>query len=207
MPLRPYARNPLRLLLQLSADVLVLAWTAGWIWLARLVHDGLLALASAGFTMRNGAGGLESSLDRARDGVHQVPLAGAALAAPLGTAGSAAGQVASAGRAFGDRLTSAALPVAIALALAGALPIVLPWLAARCRYARRAGATQALLRHPGGQRLLALRAMAGRAPSRLLTVHPDPVQAWSDGDPEVTAALASLELRALGLGRAGALTR
>ncbi|HEY6797150.1 MAG TPA: hypothetical protein VI248_20960 [Kineosporiaceae bacterium] len=202
MPLRPYAMDPLRCSLQLCADALVLAWTAGWVWLAHLVHDGILVLASAGFTLQDGAGGLESGLNRARDGVHRTPWAGGTLAAPFDAAGSAAGKVADAGLAFGDGLRSAALPVAVALALLGSLPIALPWLAVRWRYARRAGATQVLLRQPGGQRLLALRAMAGRPPTTLLAVHPDPVLAWEDGDPEITAALAALELRALGLRRA-----
>jgi hypothetical protein len=202
MPLRPYASDPVRLLLQVGADVLVLAWIAAWVLLGRLVHDGLLVLASAGFTLRNGAGGIAGGLDRARDQVHRVPWGGDALATPFGAAGSAAGQVAGAGSQFGDRLTSAALPVAVLLVVLGVLPVVLPWVAVRGRYARRAGATQALLRRPGGHRLLALRAMAGRAPAKLLAVHPDPVGAWDDGDPEVTAALAALELRALGLRRA-----
>jgi len=198
-PLRPYAQSPLRLTLQVGADLLAVAWTALWIWIATLIHAGLVTLGSAGFRLRDGAGGIASGLGHAGDGVRKTPLIGDALAAPLGSAGSAAGQVAGAGQDFGDRLTGAALPVAVAVAIAGAVPFVLPWLAARWRYARRAGATAALLSRPGGQRLLALRAMSGRPAARLLAIDPDPVAAWDRGDPAVTAALAALELRALGL--------
>jgi hypothetical protein len=198
-PLRPYAQHPVRLTAQVVADLIVLTWTAAWIWVAVAIHGGMLTLASAGFHLRDGAGGVASNLGSAGDGVRKTPLVGDTLAAPLAGAGSAAGQVASAGQEFGDRLTGAALPVAIAVAIAGAVPFVLPWLIVRWHYARRAGATAALLDRPGGQRLLALRAMTGRPTARLLALHPDPVGAWDRGDPEVTAALAALELRALGL--------
>jgi len=198
-PLRPYAQSPVRLMLQVVADLLAVAWTAAWIWIAVAVHAGLATLGSAGFRLRDGAGGIASGLGHAGSEVRRTPLVGDALAAPLGSAGSAAGTVADAGQQFGDRLTGAALPVAVAVAIAGAVPFVLPWLAARWRYARRAGATAALLGQPGGQRLLALRAMAGRPAPRLLAIDPDPVAAWERGDPQLTAALAALELRALGL--------
>jgi len=199
VPLRPYAETPVRLALQLAADLLALAWTAVWIRAAVLVHGGLRALASAGYDLRDGAGGVGGNLTRAGDTVHRTPLIGGALAEPLGAAGSAAGHVAAAGRTFGDRLSGGALPVAIAVAVLGALPVVLPWLVARWHYARRAGATSALARDPGGRRLLALRALTGRPAARLLAVDPDPVGAWDRGDERVTAALAALELRAAGL--------
>jgi len=198
-PMRPYAQSPVRLTLQVVADAFAVAWTVAWIWVATLFHAGMLTLASAGFRLRDGAGGVSSSLGHAGDSVRKAPLVGDTLASPLQSAGSAAGQAASAGQDFGDRLTGAALPVAIVIALLGALPIVLPWLAARWRYARRAGATVAILRRPGGQRLLALRAMVNRPPARLLALDPDPVGAWDRGDERVTSALVALELRALGL--------
>jgi hypothetical protein len=77
--------------------------------------------------------------------------------------------------------------------------VVVPWLRARWRYARRAGSAVVLLRRPGGQRLLALRALARRPTGRLIAVHDDPIGAWFAGDPQVTAALAALELRSLGV--------
>jgi hypothetical protein len=201
-PLRPYAQAPMRRGLQVLADVLVVAWTVGWIWVATLVHGGMEALASAGFRLRDGAGGVASNLDQAGESMRRTPIVGDALAAPLGSAGSAAGDVADAGRQFGDHLSTAALPVAVLVVVLGCLPVVLPWAYARWRYARRAGSTALLLQQPGGQRLLALRAMAGRPTARLLAVCPDPVDAWDRNDPQVTAALANLELRALGMRRA-----
>lgn len=199
VPLRLYAQTPARRAGQICLDAVVLAWAVVWIWVATLVHRGMITLASAGFQLRDGAGGVASNLGRAGSEVRQAPLIGGTLAAPLGSAGSAAGQVADAGRQFGDRLTGASLVVAVAIAVAGALPVLIPWLTCRWRYARRAGSTAALVRRPGGQRLLALRALTGRPTARLLAVHDDPVTAWDEGDPEVTAALAALELRALGL--------
>lgn len=47
--------------------------------------------------------------------------------------------------------------------------------------------------------LLALRALTHRPSTALAAVHPDPAAAWRDGDPDVTARLADVALRALGL--------
>src|SRR5690349_11980190 len=198
-PLRPYAEAPMRRGLQILADVLAVLWAALWIWIATLVHAGMESLASAGFRLQDGAGGLASGLGQAGDAMRRTPLVGDALAAPLGSAGSAASGVADAGHQFGDHLTAAALPVALLVVVLGTLPVLLPWGFARWRYARRAGSTAVLLAQPGGRRLLALRAMAGRPTARLLAVDPDPVAAWDRNDPQVTEALARLELRALGM--------
>ena len=59
--------------------------------------------------------------------------------------------------------------------------------------------TAALAAAPGGDDLLALRALATQRPARLRTVGVDPAQAWRDRDPDALAALARLEMISAGL--------
>ena len=59
-------------------------------------------------------------------------------------------------------------------------------------------------RPPAGPDLLALRALTRRSTATLLGVAPDPAAAWRHGDAAVVAALAAVELAALGLRREGA---
>lgn len=198
-PLRPYAQRPLRCAGQVLADVLVVSWTALWIWIAVAVHSAVVALGSAGYRLRDAADGVATHLREAGDVATRVPLAGDRLATPLVSAGGAASDVAGAGRQLADGVNSAALPVTLTLLVLTVLPIVVPWLLARGRYARRAGATAELARSPAGTRLLALRALAGAPPRRLIAVDADPVSAWTREDPGVTATLAALELQRTGL--------
>jgi hypothetical protein len=128
-----------------------------------------------------------------------VPVAGDSLSAPFAKAAGAARGVADAGReqvaivhdlAWVLALLTVAVPVAL---------IVLVWLPARIRWVRRASSAAALRGGTAGRDLLALRALANQPLRRLSTVDDDPVSAWRRGDPDVLAALATLELRRLGL--------
>jgi hypothetical protein len=199
MPVRPYSDRPLRLAVQVLGDLLITAWTAAWVWAAVQVHSAVTTLGRAGFRLRDGAGGIADHLRDAGADAARIPLAGDRLAAPLDSAGGAAGDVASAGQQLGDGVTAAALPLALAVVILTVLPLAVPWVIIRWRYARRAGAGARLARSPGGTRLLALRALATAPTHRLTAVDADPVEAWIREDTEVVEALAALELRHLGL--------
>ena len=201
MALRPYATRPVRFSLQVIADLFVLTWAGAWIWIAVQVYHFVNTVAAVGFKLRDGAHGIASNLHDAGSGVGRVPLVGGSLSTPLTSAGGAAQDVAGAGQQFGDVSTNAALPIAVGLAVLAILPLALPWLALRWRYARAAGTTADMGRTSGGTRLLALRAMATQPTRRLIAIDPDPIAAWSREDPDVTIALANLELRRLGLPR------
>jgi hypothetical protein len=197
--LRPYADRPLRLTAQVLADVLVLTWTALWTWVAVEVYRGIVALGAAGHRLQDAVDGAAGRLEEAGDVATRVPLAGDRLARPLTSAGSAAADVADAGRGFADAVTSAALPVALVIAVTTVLPLAVPWILLRARYARQAGATARLAASPAGTRLLALRALAGAPTRRLVELDPDPVAAWTRQDDTIVTALAALELRRTGL--------
>jgi hypothetical protein len=199
MRLRPYADRPTRRGLQLAADLAVAAWTWASIWAAVQLHQAVTSTAAIAFRLRDGAGGVAANLNAAGGDAGRVPLVWDALSTPLRSAGGAAGHLAGAGQQLGDQITTAALPLAVGLALLALLPAVTPWLALRWHYARQAGATSGLAASPSGTRLLALRALTNQPTHRLIAVAPDPVAGWQSQDAAVTAALADLELRRLGL--------
>lgn len=199
--LRPYSSRPWRAATQLLSDLLLVAWVVAWVELARLVDRGVHQAARPGYALQSGAGGIASHLRDAGHEVGRVPMVGGPLEAPLSSAGGAAGRVAEAGGQLGDQISGAALPIALAVALVPVVPVVLLWLSLRLRFALRAGACAAAARMPGGESLLALRALATRSPRRLSALGPGLVDGWRRDDPDVVRRLAELELRASGVGR------
>ena len=210
MRLHPYSVRPLRLTLQVVADLALVGWVMVWVQLARAADAAVHAVARPGYALQSNATVIATNLTGAGHNVSQVPLVGVQLATPLTSAGGAADSVAAAGGDLGDRIAGVAMPTALAVALVPILPVLVTWLVLRLRFALRAGACAELALLPGGDSLLAMRALANRPPRRLAAISADPVGAWRDEDDEVVRRLADLELRLSGvrrprvvLGRAG----
>jgi hypothetical protein len=199
MSLRPYSDHPIRRVLQFLSDLFVIAWVAAWAWVGKFVHDVVAAMAQAGFMLQSGAAGLSSSLNDAGRNVGGVPLVGDKLATPLTSAGGAAAGLAGAGKDLGDNILTTALVMGLLVALVPAAFALVIWGALRLRFARRAAGSAALSRSPGGERLLALRALSSRPLRQLAAVSDDPVEAWMRDDTEAVRALAALELRRSGV--------
>ena len=195
----PYAATPGRALFQAAADVTVLLWLTLWFLIGKAVHTAIAAFAEVGRKVEGGANGIAGNLDSAGSGAGKIPLVGDTVSKPLQAAGGAARDLAGAGAGLDERATTLAVILALAVAIPPALAVLVPWLLLRLRFVRRAGAAAALARTPGGDRLLALRALTNRPLSRVQAVGPDPVEAWRQGDPETIRRLAALELRAVGL--------
>jgi hypothetical protein len=195
----PYAATPGRALIQATSDVMVILWLVLWFLIGKAVHTAISAFAEVGRKVEGGANGIAGNLDSAGNSAGKIPLVGDTVKTPLRAAGNAARDLAGAGHGLDERATTLAIILALAVAIPPALAVAVPWLLLRLRFARRAGAAAALARTPGGDRLLALRALANRPLRRVLTVGPDPVEAWRKGDPETIRQLAALELRAAGL--------
>jgi hypothetical protein len=203
-----YADTPGRRTRQLVADLLVAAWTAGWVWLALTVHDLVSRLAAPGRGLETAGENLEGSLREAGDRAGGVPLVGDRLREALERASASGEALADAGRAEQEAVASLALLLAVALALVPVTFVLVTWLFFRVRWVREATAARRLLRAGAApvlegagaaQDLLALRALARQPMRRLVKVDPDPAEAWRRGDAEVVDALATLELRGLGL--------
>lgn len=195
----PYAATPVRAAVQAASDVLMVLWVVLWYFVGKAVHTAISAFAAAGRQVEGGANGIAGNLDRAGGGASKIPLVGDSVSSPLRSAGGAARDLAAAGHGLDEKATLLAMVLALAVAVPPVLAVFLPWLLLRLRFARRAGAVASLARSPGGDRLLALRALANRPVPELLKAAADPVEAWRRDDPEAIAALAALEVRAVGL--------
>lgn len=194
-----YADLPAHRSRQLTADALWLLLVVLAVLAGRAVHGTVAAAAGPARRFSAGAGDLADRLSAAGDTASGTPLIGDDLA---GVLDRSAGSASSLARAADAQVQSVLHLATLAGVLTALVPIALATavrLAQRIRWARRAGRARVLARTPAGTRVLALRALQSRPGPDLLAVHPDPARAWQDGDGPAVAALAALELRALGL--------
>ncbi|MDT7708583.1 MAG: hypothetical protein QOG20_4190 [Pseudonocardiales bacterium] len=195
--MRFYAERPLRLLRQVLADVLVVAWVVLVVTVARAAYDLVQQLRSPALTLVTAGEAIRSTFAGAADTAGRVPVVGDDLARSLGTGAGAGASLAAAGREQVQTVTDAALGTAVGIVVLAALPVVLVWLTVRVRYAR--AARSAVVARRVDSDLLALRALAHMPVRRLLAVSDDPAAAWRRDDRDVVHRLAELELRSLGL--------
>lgn len=197
--LRWYADAPVRRSRQLMGDVLVLAWCAVWVAVGVAVHDAVASLVSPTLTLAGGADRTAEQLARGGDSLSGLPLVGDDASAPLRAAAAAVTDISTATTGLAEQVGDLAVLVGVLVPLTPVALVLLLWLPARLRWARRAGAAQALLDGGADQQLFALRALTTQPLPRLAAVSVDPVGDWRRGDPEVIARLAALELERLGL--------
>jgi hypothetical protein len=200
-----YADLPARRTAQVAADAAVLCWVLLWAWCGHAVHDATLHLAGPGRQVESSATSLADRLEAAGSAVGGLPVVGDQAGAPLDQAGSAARQLAGAGRAqvaAVDTLagwlgwTLALVPIGVALAI---------HVPRRAAFVRRASAGRRLVDSAADLDLFALRALAHQPLHRLAAISDDPARAWRERDRTVVARLAALELRDAGLAPAGLL--
>jgi hypothetical protein len=197
----PYATTPARLLGQLVSDVVVVVWTAVWVFVGMAVHAAVSTIAAVGRQVQEGANGVAANLNSAGDSTGGVPLIGDALSKPLRAASEAALDIAGAGQSLDSTATWLAWVLALAVAATPILAVAMPWLFLRVRFFRRKWTVIALAATPAGEQLLALRALANRPLTKLAAVSIDPVGAWRRDDAIAVRGLANLELRAAGVAR------
>ena len=194
-----YADSPVRRSWQVAADLLFVVWVYAWVRTALVVRDATLSLAGPGEQMDRAGTGLARRLGEAGSAVGDVPLIGAEVQAPFDEAGSAAGQIAAAGRAQVEAVETLAFWLGLAV---GAIPVLIALaihLPLRWRFVREATAGARYVDSTADLDLFALRAMARQPMHRLARISDDPATAWRRGDREVVRALALLELRDSGL--------
>lgn len=192
-----YAERPGRVARQLLADLLGLAWLAGFGWAAAGARELMLRLQVPANSLTNAGTSIGDAFATAARTAAKVPFVGAQLAAALDT-GRAAGQsLAGVGEQQLTTIAELATGTAVLVALVGALPALVLWLPPRIRYARLAGAAVACRERNAD--LLALRALTAVSVRRLRAVTEDPASGWRRNDPDVVRRLAALELRRLGL--------
>jgi hypothetical protein len=194
-----YADVSARRTRQVVGDVLFVAWLAVWLWLANVVHDATLALATPGRRIEAAGSGLAGRLRDAGSAVGDLPLVGDKARSPFLGAGRAADQIAAAGTSQVEAVQHLAFWLGVAVAAIPILLLVAVYVPRRVRFARTASATQRFVDGSADLALFALRAMAHQPMHRLAAVSDDPVRAWRDGDADVVRSLALLELGDAGL--------
>jgi hypothetical protein len=186
-------------LVQFTGDFMLVCWVAFCTALGLLVHRVTNALGAPGRTIAQAGDGLSGDLRQLADPAGDVPAVGNRLRIPLDSAAGAATKIADAGREQAHAVEQLALVLGVVTAGLPILFAVLIWLPRRIRFSRRATAAQRFIDSAADLRLFALRAMANQPMHRLAPISDDPVAAWNDGDDEIVAKLAGLELRATGL--------
>lgn len=194
-----YADRPRRLAAQLFADLLTVAWIVGWILIGRFVHEMISALAVPGEKMDDAGTSLSAKLLEAAGKVDDLPLVNDGIAVPFEGAAKAADQLRAAGEAQVEAVSTIAIWLAVGVAVVPVLMWLMVYVPLRWRFIRNATSTQRFLEAGTAADLVALRAMATQPLHKLVKISDDPVRAWRNGDPDVVARLAELELRSVGL--------
>jgi hypothetical protein len=197
--LLPYATTPGRLAAQLFSDFAIFVWTAIWLLVGAAVYDAISTIADAGRQVENGANGIAGNLASAGHGAQRIPVVGDAVSQPLTSASEAALDIAGAGHSLDTTASWLAVLLALAVVAVPILIVALPWLFLRLRFFRRKWIVTGLAATPGGEQLLALRALTNRPPRKLTAISADPVGSWRREDPVTLRALAALELRSAGI--------
>lgn len=197
--MRIYADRYPTFLRQVLTDLLVVAWIYFWIRAALWLHDQVEKLGVPGAKLEGAGSGLADNLADAGGKVGRVPIVGDELTAPFEKAAEAARSLAEAGRDQQDLVGNLALALAVITLVFPIGLVLLGWLPLRVRWIRRASAAASLRSAEAGRDLLALRALATQPLRKLNRIGPDVVDAWRRSDESTVDALASLELKALGL--------
>jgi hypothetical protein len=196
---RIYADRYPTFLRQVFTDLLVIAWIYFWVRAALWLHDQVEKLGVPGAKLEGAGSGLADNLADAGGKVGRVPIVGDELTAPFEKAAEAARSLAEAGRDQQELVGNLALALAVITLLFPIGLVLLGWLPLRIRWIRRASAAASLRSAEAGRDLLALRALATQPLRKLNRIGPDVVEAWRRSDESTVDALASLELKALGL--------
>lgn len=194
-----YAAAPLHRARQVAADVLVLVAVYAAIRAGQAVHTAVLRLAEPGRQLESAGRDIGTSLHDAAAQVGGLPLVGDGVRVPLDRAASATATLVRAGQEQQVAVGQLAVLLGVLIAVIPVLLVLLVWLPARVRFARRAGAAQRFIDADADLDLFALRAMAGQPMHLLARISDDPAGAWRRGDPDVVRRLAVLELRSVGL--------
>jgi hypothetical protein len=194
-----YADTPARATRQVLADVLFLVWLLMWVMAGNAVHDATLELAGPGRQTQESATSLAQSMRDAGDALGDVPIVGDSARAPFDRASEASGALADAGQAEVEAVEGLAFWLRLAVTLIPILVVGAFFVPVRWRFIREATAGQKFMDAESDLQLFALRAMANQPMRQLARVSDDPVGAWQRGDRDVVHALATLEMRSVGL--------
>jgi hypothetical protein len=194
--MRLYAETASRRARQLAGDLLVLAWTAAWVFAGRILYLLVEKLAAPGRAVQRAGTSFATDAGEIQQKVARIPVVGDELRDPFGRLGGVGRALADAGVTQQQVVHDLALWLGVLVAAVPVAALLVMWLPGRVAWAREAGAASRLRKGGADLELFAVRAVANRSLRELYRVTPDPAGALRSGD---YAGLAALELRALGL--------
>jgi hypothetical protein len=197
--MRLYAADPVFRGRQVVTDVLVALWVGAWVLVGRFVHGVVGELGGAGRLLEDGGTDLARAAGGAGTGVDDLPVVGDRLAAPFRAVAEGGAALEGAGLAQQDAVGTLALVLALVVAGLPVAWLLARWLPGRVRWVLQAAAARALLDGSADLRLFALRALTTQPLPRLARVSAAPLLDFERDDPDVVAALATLELGRFGL--------
>ncbi|MFJ5136156.1 hypothetical protein [Streptomyces sp. NPDC088707] len=199
--MRLYAQTPARRNLQVLVDLIAVALIAVAVWAALAVRETIMLLAEPGRRVESSGDRLAEELGNAGDAASGVPLIGGVLKKPLEAAADAGSGFADAGVSLQETVAQVADVVTAALIVVPVLFVLLLWLPPRLVWIRRSSTLRRLAEAPGGDDLLALRALTGPpGPLAQLPVPPGGwADAWRQGDRRAVADLSAVALARQGL--------
>jgi hypothetical protein len=198
-PAALYAEKPTQRSRQVLTDLLAVLVLLMCAWIGDTVHDATSKLAGPGRSIESAGSELAEKMEEAADVADDLPGVGDELASPLNGASDVGERIEDAGVQQQDAVATLAVVLGFTAGGVPAIWLLLRWLPARLRFARRAEEGRSLRESPEGVDLLALRALARQPISALLRMERGPVTGWREQDPQVIAELAHLELEHLGL--------
>lgn len=191
-----YAELPGARIRQLTGDVFIVLWIAGWVWVGRFVHSLVQKLAAPGRLIEGAGSDLAKNAGGVDARVSEVALIGKFLKEPFESLERVGRTLQDAGQDQQSAVQTLALWLGVLLALIPILFALYVWGARRWKWVREASAADTFRTGDQAMRLFALRAIATRPLSELRRATPDPAGAYASGD---YASLALLELNELGL--------
>jgi hypothetical protein len=194
--MKVYAERPLRVLVQVIGDLLLIAWVGGWVWLGIAFHDRLDALRRPTQQVGEASRDLADSLSGTGEQLRGIQLIGELLAAPFDAIVGSTRQLIDASASSDQAIARLA---DLSIVVTTFFPVVFAvavWAVLRGRWMRQATAAARLRRSGHGDGLLAAQALLTARLDQLapLAHHGNPLD-----DPISRRRLASYQLRRLGL--------
>jgi hypothetical protein len=194
-----YADFSARRARQIAIDVAAVLLIGLWIVIGRWVFRTISTLAEYGVRVESAGTEFSTTMNDVADRLADVPLIGEAASAPFASAGAAGQDLEALGQAQQDLVAQAATLTGIAVAAVPIVALLALWAVPRLRFACRKRRVALLVLRPGAIDLLALRALVGTRPDRLLAAVPGAAEGWRQQDAAVLQRLAALEARGAGL--------
>lgn len=194
-PVHLYSRRPARLVRQLLADLFALVWVVAWVQVGSAVHNSVADFARPVRDMQGIGEGYEQTFDDLAKRVAELPVLGAQLSGALDAVSTPGDALSTTAATLAADIERYADTLGLAVTWIPLLMYVIPWLLLRARFVARSYEISTIASRPGSHSLLAARALTHLPLAELMSLHPDPAEAWRLGDPELVRKLADLELK------------